>query len=187
MFEEFKITGHQRKTGGNLYPVERFGPEKALTVNAFHRSFPGYAPTPLCSLKNLAARLGVSAIYVKDESKRFSLNAFKVLGGSFAIGSYIAKRLGMDISELPFEGMTSDEIKKKLGDITFITATDGNHGRGVAWTAHQLGQKSIVYMPKGTAPERLANIRALGSDASITDLIYDDCVRLAKATAEKNG
>ena len=92
----------------------------------------------------------------------------------------------MDISELPYEKMTSKEIKDKLGETTFVTATDGNHGRGVAWTANRLQQKSVVYMPKGSSLERLNNIKALGSDASITDMNYDDAVRLAyKGELEK--
>ena len=131
--------------------------------------------------------LGVQSIHVKDESKRFGLNAFKVLGGSYAIGSYIAKTLGMDISELSCESMTSPAVKAKLGDLTFVTATDGNHGRGVAWTANRLGQKCVVYMPKGTASERLENIRKLGADASIMEFGYDDCVRLARDNAAKHG
>ena len=175
------------KHTGELSDVKKFGPENAEKVRTFHSSFPEYKPTPLANLKNLAKELGVSSIHVKDESYRFGLNAFKVLGGSYAIGSYIAKKLGMDISDLPYEKMTSKELKEKLGDVTFVTATDGNHGRGVAWTANRLKQKSVVYMPKGSSLERLNNIKALGSDASITDMNYDDAVRLASKGEKENG
>lgn len=187
MQECFKYVHFEKKTDSNLSSVKDYGIGVAEKVNAFHRSFPEYSVTPLRELNGLAKKLGVKNIYVKDESYRFGLNAFKVLGGSYAIGSYIAEKLGMDISELPYEKMTSDEIKERLGDTTFVTATDGNHGRGVAWTANRLGQKSVVFMPKGTAPERLENIKILGSDASITDLNYDDDVRLANECAEKYG
>lgn len=156
-------------------------------ARAFHQSFPEYAQTPLRSLNHLAASLGVGGIHVKDESYRFGLNAFKVLGGSYAIARHLAKRLNTDISELDHAALTSPEVRGKLGEITFITATDGNHGRGVAWTARQLKQKSVVYMPKGSSPIRLANIRAEGATASITDYNYDDAVRLAAGEAEKNG
>lgn len=186
MEESFKAVHYDRKVS-NLYPVKRFGYENAKKVIAYHKSFPEYSITPLANESKLAASLGLKNIFVKDESYRFGLNAFKVLGGSYAIGSYIAKRLNMDISELPYEKITSREIRDKLGDLTFVTATDGNHGRGVAWTANRLNQKSVVYMPKGSAKERLDNIRALGSDASITELNYDDAVRLANAGAEKYG
>ena len=159
--------------------------QTARSAEQFHRSFPQYTPTPLVTLDHLAKLFGVEKIYVKDESKRFDLNAFKVLGGSFAIGRYIAQRLGKNIDQLSFAAMTSPEVRAQLGELTFVTATDGNHGRGVAWTANKLGQKSVVYMPRGSAPERLQNIRTLGSDASITDLVYDDTVRLARKRAEQ--
>lgn len=81
----------------------------------------------MAELKNLAKYLGVESFCVKDESYRFGLNAFKVLGGSYCIGKYIAERLGMDISELTFEKLVSPEIHEELGEITFVTATDGNH------------------------------------------------------------
>lgn len=186
MNECFKAVHYNRKKD-NLYPVKQFGYENAKKVNAFHKSFPEYSITPLVNLKNLASYLGIKNIYVKDESYRFGLNAFKVLGGSYAIGNYIAKRLNMDITDLPYEKMISTEIREKIGDLTFVTATDGNHGRGVAWTANRLKQKSVVYMPKGSSQERLNNILALGSNASITDMNYDDAVRLANKNAEKFG
>ena len=164
-----------------------FTREKAIHVRAFHESFPEYSPTPLVRLGALAQRLGIKEIHVKDESKRFGLNAFKVLGGSHAIGRTIAQKLNMDFSDLSCEKLTNPEIREKLGETTFITATDGNHGRGVAWTAQRLGQKSVVYMPKGTVAERLENIRKLGATANITDMNYDDTVRFCNSLAEKHG
>ncbi|SDF18987.1 diaminopropionate ammonia-lyase [Sporolituus thermophilus] len=153
----------------------------------FHQSFPEYRETPLRSLANLAGALGVGGIYVKDESYRFGLNAFKVLGGSYAMARYLAERLEEDIAKLPFDRLTSPAVKQRLGEITFTTATDGNHGRGVAWTARRLGQKAVVYMPKGSAVRRLENIRAEGAQAYITDMNYDDAVRLAAESARKYG
>ena len=155
--------------------------ETVESIRDFHKSFPMYQPTPLACLKDTAAELGLGAMYVKDESYRFGLNAFKVLGGSYAIGHYLANRLGKPMKEVDFPTLVSDETRKELGDVTFVTATDGNHGRGVAWTARQFQQKAVVYMPKGSAAERLANIQAEGADASITDLNYDDAVRLANS------
>ena len=187
MQECFKSAHLSHAKDGKLCDISRFGLKTAEKTMAFHKSFPEYAATPLADLKGLAQMLGVQSIHVKDESKRFGLNAFKVLGGSYAIGSYIAKTLGMDISELSCESMTGPAVKAKLGDLTFVTATDGNHGRGVAWTANRLGQKCVVYMPKGTASERLENIRKLGADASIMEFGYDDCVRHACDNAAKHG
>ncbi|MGM9568432.1 MAG: diaminopropionate ammonia-lyase [Clostridia bacterium] len=164
-----------------------FSLEKAREVRAFHQSFPEYAPTPLIHLKDLAALLGVSGLYVKDESKRFGLNAFKGLGGSYGIGRCLGEELGIPAEDLRFDALTSESVREQLGDRTFVTATDGNHGRGVAWAASRLGFQSVVYMPRGSSPERLKNIRAQGAEAFITDFGYDDAVRFASRQAEKNG
>jgi diaminopropionate ammonia-lyase len=155
-------------------------------AHQFHTSFPQYSETPLTSLKNLADKWGIKGFFVKDESFRFGLNAFKVLGGSYAIARFIAKRLNKDMGELGFETLVSDETKRKLGDLTFYTATDGNHGRGVAWAANKLRQKSVVLMPAGSSQTRLANILKEGADARITDLNYDDAVRLANKMASED-
>lgn len=159
----------------------------AKATLSFHQTIPGYSPTPLVNLKVLAQALGLGSLHVKDESKRFGLNAFKCLGGSWCIANYIAKRLGLPESDITFERLTRPDIKAELGDIRFVTATDGNHGRGIAWTAGRLGLNSVVFMPKGTAPERLANIQALGSDASITSMYYDDTVKYARDFADSHG
>jgi len=185
MKETFNLVSLTHDSSG--CDLDFLSPERAHAIRDFHKSFPMYAPTPLAQLPETAKLLGLGGLYVKDESYRFGLNAFKVLGGSYAIGSYLAGKLGKDISELSFAQLTAPETTEQLGELTFVTATDGNHGRGVAWTANQLGQKSVVYMPKGSAPERLANIRAEGSDASITELNYDDAVRLAGRQAQEQG
>lgn len=158
--------------------------EEITKARDFHKSFPQYEETPLVSLENLSNDIGLGGIYIKDESYRFGLNAFKVLGGSFAMAKYMAQKLNKDISELPYEKLISSELREELGEVTFVTATDGNHGRGVAWTANKLKQKSVVYMPKGSSQVRLENIRKEGADASITDMNYDDAVRLAAKYAE---
>lgn len=167
--------------------VKDFEMDEIKKVNKFHESFEVYERTPLAKLDNLAKRLGVKNIFVKDEAYRFGLNAFKVLGGSYAIGKLLARKLHVDISEVSFETLKSDEVKEKIGQITLTTATDGNHGRGVAWAAQQLGQKAVVYMPKGSSLTRLNNIKAAGAEAYITDLNYDDAVRLSLENAKKHG
>lgn len=160
--------------------------EEAKRVYAFHKSFPQYKPTPLAKLDNLAKELNISKVFVKDESYRFGLNAFKALGGSYAIGHYLAERLNINLADLTYDKLVSPEVRETLGELTFITATDGNHGRGVAWTAKQLKQKSVIYMPKGSSEERLNHIKSEGAEASITDINYDDAVRLAAEHADKN-
>lgn len=151
----------------NLQKVLRkFGPNEAKKARQFHRTLAGYRPTPLIQLGGLAKKAGVAELFVKDESKRFGLNAFKALGASYAMYRILEEQKGCH---------------------TFVTATDGNHGRGVAWAAKMMGQMAVVYMPEGSAKERLENIRELGAVAEITEYGYDDCVRYACEMAEKNG
>lgn len=168
----------------NMDTVEVMSPEKIEKIRHFHKSFAEYTPTPLVRLQALAKHLNVKSIYIKDESKRFNLNSFKVLGGAYAVGKYIAECLDIPLEDLSFEKLQSQELKTKLGEITFVTATDGNHGRGIAWAANALGQRCVVFMPKGTAEDRLKNIQKEGAKASIIDMNYDDAVRHALAYAK---
>ena len=163
--------------------LELMSEENVKKANEFHKSFPQYTVTPLQDLAELASYLGVKSIHCKDESYRFGLNAFKVLGGSYAMGRYIAKEVGKDISELPYAVLSSEELRKEFGQATFFTATDGNHGRGVAWAANRLGQKAVVRMPKGTTKTRFDNIAKEGATVTIEEVNYDDCVRMAAAEA----
>lgn len=180
--EEIKwVANHMPKTDDRQLPV--MAPAEIKKARAFHESFPQYAKTPLAKLDKMAEYLGVKEVYVKDESYRFGLKAFKVLGGSFAMASYIAKETGKDVSDLPYSVLTSDKLREEFGQATFFTATDGNHGRGVAWAANKLGQKAVVHMPVGTTQTRLENILKEGATADITKLNYDDCVRLAAKEA----
>lgn len=161
--------------------------EEARKALAFHKSFAFYRPTPLVHLKKIAAMLGVSGIWLKDESQRFGLSAFKVLGSSYAVAKVLAQKLDIDAGNLSFNAVVEAIKRAHMPAQTFITATDGNHGRGVAWAARQLGQKAVVYMPRGSSLQRLENIRREGADASITELNYDATVRKAAAEAEARG
>lgn len=166
--------------------LELMSVENVAKALRFHRSIPQYLVTPLVELKHLAGYLGIRNIYTKDESYRFGLNAFKVLGGSYAIGQYIAKQTGRDIDELPYDVLTSDKLRQVLGQAVFYTATDGNHGRGVAWAAAKLGQRCVVRMPRGTTQIRKEHIAKLGAEVTIENLNYDECVRLASSESKKD-
>ena len=131
--------------------LNRFDLAHARAARNFHRSFPEYAPTPLWNLSAMAEKAGVASIHLKDESFRFGLDAFKVLGGSYCIARKIGELLDIPAEALSYKLLTSPAIREKTRSLTFVTATDGNHGRGVAWTAQKLGCKSVVYMPKGSS------------------------------------
>ncbi|MBR4401346.1 MAG: diaminopropionate ammonia-lyase [Synergistes sp.] len=158
-------------------------------ARCFHQSFPQYAETPLAALNALAGFYGVKNIFVKDESFRFGLNAFKVLGGSYAMARCLADFTGRPAESLTYDVITSPEFRKESGELTFFSATDGNHGRGVAWSARMLKQKAVILMPKGTQRSRFENIRKEGAEVTIEDLNYDGCVRKAakKAKETPNG
>lgn len=158
--------------------------ENVKKARAFHESFPQYSVTPLACLDQQAKRLGIAGLAVKDESYRFGLNAFKVLGGSFAMANYIADETNKDVEDCTYDYLTSDELARDFGQATFFTATDGNHGRGVAWAANKLGQKAVVHMPKGSTKPRFDNIAAEGAKVTIEEVNYDECVRMAAAEAD---
>jgi len=169
--------------------IPEFLSEKtAAEARKFHSSIKGYKATPLVCLEGLAGELGVAKIYIKDESHRFGLNAFKGTGATYAIARIICEELGINIDDVTFDYFKRPEVAEKIKDMVFVTATDGNHGRAVAWAAGQLGCKSIVYMPQGSSLIRLQHIKDAGAAASITEFNYDDTVRLAcKKAAEIGG
>ncbi len=164
-----------------------FSARTAAKVRRFHESLPQYRPTPLVRLRKLAGYLGVRDILVKDESFRFNLGAFKALGASHALFRAVAERLNLRADQRSFQALMNTEVKEQVAGITCITATDGNHGRAVAWLAMQLGCTAVVYMPRGSSAARVQGIREFGARVSIIDGNYDDAVRLAENHALKNG
>jgi diaminopropionate ammonia-lyase len=133
---------------------------------AYHTSLPNYQATPLISLPNLARKYQVGHIYIKDESHRFGLNAFKGLGASYAIFKVL-------------EGQPQIE--------TFCTATDGNHGRAVAWAAKMAHKKAVVYVPRDTSENRMEAIEQEGATVIKIDGNYDETCAFAKASSQKEG
>lgn len=178
---------YSRFADGKKTDTAAFSSSTATSVRNFHRGFSDYCPTPLVSLDALARSLGIAALWVKDESQRFGLDAFKVLGASHAIGKFMAKELDLQIEDVAFELLRSTKVRKRIGECTFVTATDGNHGRAVAWVAQQLDQKAVIYLPRGSSQARVARIRSLGAEAVVTDGNYDDSVRYAAEAADRNG
>ncbi|MFF1874725.1 diaminopropionate ammonia-lyase [Kitasatospora herbaricolor] len=139
-------------------------------VRDFHSSLPDYVPTPLTELPLLSAELGVGRLFVKDESCRLGLPAFKALGASWAIHRTLADRA--------LSG-------KEPGPVTLVTATDGNHGRAVARTARLLGQFAHVFVPQGVHPRAVAAIVAEKAEVTEVSGSYDEAVRLAAEAAAR--
>ena len=167
---------------------EAFTEAGADLSGRFHKQIQGYEKTPLVSLTHLAEKWGVKGIYVKDESKRFSLNAFKGLGGSYAMFRTICETLDIDPESVSLKDLTEGVYQNRISELAFATCTDGNHGRGVSWAAGIFGCKAHVYMPYGSREVRAEAIRKAGpAEVEITDLNYDDTVLYAREMSEKNG
>jgi diaminopropionate ammonia-lyase len=168
-------------------------PNVASTVDAepldqapldFHRRLPGYAPTRLADAPSLAQLLGVGSVWVKDESSRLGLPAFKILGASWATYRALDQRLG---GFVPWE--TLDDLKAQLDPLrplVLAAATDGNHGRAVARMARLLGLEAHIFVPHGMALARIQAIEGEGAALTVVDGTYDDAVaRSAQAAGER--
>jgi len=186
--ERIKYTINPLKTGKLPPEAAMFSAKETEKVYRFHRSMgEKYNETPLCSLDAFAKKAGISRFFVKDESRRGSLKAFKLLGGSFAVANCICERLGENLEDVDFEYLQSGRVKDKLGDLVFAAASDGNHGKSVAWAAREFNQKAIVYMPKGTVDDRVRAIQDLGGTVVVSDYSYDWCVREVNRLADEKG
>lgn len=166
---------------------ELFSTETARKARNFHSQIPGYNVTPLRALAGLARMLNVGGIYVKDEGERLELNSFKVMGGSFALYRFIQNRLNIADDQMSYEYLISKECHDKLGTITFASATDGNHGRGIAWAARKLGHHCVIYVHKDTSINRINAIKSYGAVVKIIDGNYDDAVKQIVIDAGING
>ena len=138
-FDGLKVLCREPEGGADL---SAYTAEKAAETLRFHRSLPVYAETRLVSLKSLAERTGVKAVFVKDESSRFGLKAFKGLGGSWCMFRVLCERFGLDPAEADYGTFLREDIRRACAGITFATATDGNHGKGVSWAAKMFGCKA---------------------------------------------
>ena len=150
-------------------------------AHALHRSMPGYRPTPLVSLDALARLLDVRSVWVKDESRRLGLGAFKVLGSSFAVARHLAESFGFQ--GVPAFDQLAEAVRSQTRPVTFASATAGNHGHGLAWVARRLGAQAVIYLPAGREHSLYERIASEGAEVIRTDLDYDRTVEFAAADA----
>ena len=150
-------------------------------------SWPGYAPTPLHDLPAIARQAGVAAVQLKDESPRFGLGSFKALGGAYAV-------LQVLLAELARRGIAANATASDVLDrrydasaITVTTATDGNHGRSVAWGAQRFGATCVIFVHATVSQARVDAIARFGAEIRRVPGTYDDAVRAAAAEADRHG
>ena len=153
------------------------------------KSWKNYQATPLRQLDQVADELGVSRIWLKDESSRFGLGSFKALGGAYAVYYVLSKLIFEETGEkdLTSTRLRSGEFGEILENVTVVTATDGNHGKSVAWGAQQFGCKCKIYLHAEVSQMREEAIAAFDCDIIRVDGNYDDSVRHADKDAHKNG
>ncbi|MBT6035042.1 MAG: diaminopropionate ammonia-lyase [Kordiimonadaceae bacterium] len=147
-----------------------------------------YTPTPLHQLPALAAELGLGEIYYKDEAHRFGLKSFKALGGAYAVVHVLKEHLSVLLSDntITDQDILSGKYSEHLKDFTVATATDGNHGRSVAWGAKQCGINCMIYMHKGVSKSRAIAVELLGAKVEWVDGNYDDSLLKTKRDAIEN-
>ena len=168
--------------------TDALGVEGRARAERVLSALPGYAPTPLHALPGLAAECGVASIHVKDEGRRFGLKSFKALGGAYAVVSLVleeaSRRLGRAV--LPAE-LGKAEIRAVASTMTFACATDGNHGRSVAWGASLAGAACEIFIHAGVSEGRAAAIAAYGAHMNRVDGSYDDSIVRSAEMSARHG
>lgn len=151
-------------------------------------SWTGYRPTPLHSLPALAAELGLGEVLFKDEGARFSLGSFKALGGAYAgllvLQRELGRRLGRPVA---MREIRDGSLSADIARITLTSATDGNHGRSLAWGAQMVGAPCRIYIHKEVSEGRAKAMRDLGAEVVRVPADYDESVRLTRQESEENG
>lgn len=151
--------------------------------------WPGYAPTPLVQLSGMAEHLGLAGLVYKDEGLRFGLKSFKALGGAYAVGRVLAQRVAAHtgLHEPSQEELLLGRWSEIAAGLTVTCATDGNHGRSVAWGAELFGCRCVIYIHSTVSEGRRAAIARYGADVVRVQGNYDDSVRHAQQQADANG
>lgn len=173
----------------------RFRPEQAAVINAraVHAAhaeisrWPGYAPTPLVSLPALAREAGVAQVWCKNEGLRFGLGSFKAMGGSYAVLRHLVEHLRTSGHAVTSADLIAGRFRERTAAITVTSATDGNHGRSVAWGAQLFGCRCVIYMHAGVSVGRVRAIEAFGADVVRVQGNYDDSVRVCADDARRLG
>lgn len=168
--------------------TQALGEAGRAKAQAFLSALPGYSPTPLVALPALAGRSDVAAIHVKDEGGRFGLKSFKALGGAYAVATLVlaeaGRRLGRELSP---SDLTSSAVRATAKTMTFACATDGNHGRSVAWGAQLAGAACEIFIHAGVSEGRAAAMAAYGAHINRIDGSYDDSIALSAEMSAKHG
>ena len=144
--------------------------------------WPGFAATPTVPLPGLARRCGAAAVHYKDESGRFGLGSFKALGGAYALLHALADKFS-----LPMADLRDGRRRDLTAEVCAVAATDGNHGRAVAWGARRFGCRCRIFIHAEVSAGRADAMRRLGAEVVRADGDYDESLRRATAEAARDG
>ena len=164
------------------------GERGRAAITAYLQTLETYRPTPLVPLPALAAAAGVASIHIKDEGQRLGLRSFKALGGAYAVASLVLAGAGRQLGRtLTAADLVSPEIRAVAAAMTVACATDGNHGRSVAWGAQTAGCRAVIFIHAGVSQSRADAMAADGAEIRRIEGSYDDSVRIAAETAAREG
>ncbi len=181
---QFLVNRHHGTPGVVVLPESGFRRAKEEIA-----SWPGYAPTPLIDLPEVAAAARIGRVAYKDEGGRFGLGSFKALGGAYAVMRLLQ-------AELAKRGVADAATAKDLMEgthggaaraVTVCCATDGNHGRSVAWGARLFGAACVIFVHEHVSQGRRDAIAKFGAEIRVVPGNYDDAVREAQKQAESHG
>ena len=185
------------RNGAAAPASEPYGAQRSAVLNqpgfdaalAEISSWPGYAPAPLVRLDGVAGALGLNEVWYKDERGRFGLKSFKALGGAYAVANVLRKRVMQQhaVANVTSRQLVAGEFASAVRATTVTCATDGNHGRSVAWGAQLFGCRCVIFVHEHVSQGRRDAIACYGAEVRVVDGNYDDAVRQAAATAAANG
>ncbi len=188
---QIKHTANQNRLQPCAYPQllqETLGHSSIDCAITEITQWPNYEPTPLHALQDLAAAVGVGMIHYKDESHRFGLGSFKALGGAYSVLCLLQQQLSKRINHpVSFAEIRSGQYADIVESITVTTATDGNHGRSVAWGAQQFGCRCVIFIHAEVSEYRQQAMQAYGAEVIRIEGNYDESVHLAAQSAAENG
>jgi diaminopropionate ammonia-lyase len=185
--EPYRLYANPRRTRDDVIPP-RLTPAAFDAAQREICSWPGYRPTPLILLDRLSSTLGLAAVYYKDESHRFGLRSFKALGGAYAVLRLLQQLVASRTGCVPTSAqLRAGAFREITANVTVTTATDGNHGRAVAWGAQQFHCRCVIFVPQACSPYRQQAIAGFGAQVIRHSGDYDATVARCAAAAQECG
>lgn len=188
VFETAQVAYHRAEPSFSNASINTLSPEAFDTAEAEITSWEGYHQTALHRLRKLEAKLSVGQIYYKDEGPRFGLGSFKALGGAYAVQRVLQRDLEAELGQpVAMPDIRNGAYSDKLANKMIVSATDGNHGRSVAWGATRCGAQCRIYIHAEVSEHRAEVMRGLGADVIRVDGDYDESVAQTRRDAEAHG